>query len=141
LERNIPWTISIRNIYSKVLLNQGNFQRWICFARNIGPSGLILLEPTYRLYWVGFMVLNATFTNISVISWWSFLLAEENKVPGENHRPAASHWQTWSQCCIEYTSPWTGFKLTIFMVIGTNCTGSCKSNYHAIKTTIAPVLF
>ena len=27
------------------------------------------------------MVLNATFTNISVISWWSFLLVDENKEP------------------------------------------------------------
>jgi len=26
-------------------------------------------------------------------------------------------------------------------VIGTNCTGSCKSNYHMIMTTTAPVEF
>jgi hypothetical protein len=32
-----------------------------------------------------FMVLNATFKNISVISWWSVLLVEETGVPGENH--------------------------------------------------------
>jgi len=42
------------------------------------------------------MVLNATFNNISVISWLSVLLAEGNGVPGENHRPVASHWQTLS---------------------------------------------
>ena len=35
------------------------------------------------------MVLNATFNNISAISWRSGLLVEESKVPGENHRPAA----------------------------------------------------
>jgi hypothetical protein len=28
-----------------------------------------------------FMVLNATFNNISVILWWSVLLVEETKVP------------------------------------------------------------
>jgi hypothetical protein len=33
----------------------------------------------------GEMVLNATFNNISVISWWSVLLVEEIGVPGENH--------------------------------------------------------
>ena len=33
----------------------------------------------------GFMVFNTTFNNISVISWWSFLLMEETGVPGENH--------------------------------------------------------
>jgi hypothetical protein len=39
------------------------------------------------------MVFNASFNNISVISWWSVLLMEET---GENHRPVASHWQTLS---------------------------------------------
>jgi hypothetical protein len=37
------------------------------------------------------VVFNTTFNNISVISWWSVLLLEETGVPGENHRPAASH--------------------------------------------------
>jgi hypothetical protein len=37
------------------------------------------------------MVFNATFTNISVISWCSVLLVDETEVPGEKHRPAASH--------------------------------------------------
>jgi hypothetical protein len=36
------------------------------------------------------MVFNATFNNISVISWWSVLLVEETGVPGENHRPVTS---------------------------------------------------
>ena len=33
------------------------------------------------------MVFNATFINISVISWWSVLLVGETGVTGENHRP------------------------------------------------------
>jgi hypothetical protein len=40
------------------------------------------------------VVLNATFNNISVISWRLVLLVEEigvPGVPGENHRHAASH--------------------------------------------------
>ena len=41
-----------------------------------------------------FMVVNATFTNISVISWRSVLLVEETGVPGENLWSVASHWQT-----------------------------------------------
>jgi hypothetical protein len=32
------------------------------------------------------MVFNATFNNISVISWRSILLVEETREPGENHR-------------------------------------------------------
>ena len=31
-----------------------------------------------------------------------------------------------------------GFELTTLVVIGTDCTGSCKSNYHTITTTTAP---
>ena len=83
------------------------------------------------------MVLTATFNNISVIPWRSVLLVEET---GENYRPAASHWQTLSHTsCVEYTSPWAGFELTTLVVIGTDCIGSCKSNYHATKT--APWIF
>ena len=37
------------------------------------------------------MVFNATFNNISGISWWSVLLVEESGEPAENHRTVASH--------------------------------------------------
>ena len=37
------------------------------------------------------MVFNATFNNISVISWRSVLLMEETGVPEENHRQTLSH--------------------------------------------------
>jgi len=37
------------------------------------------------------MVFNATFNNISVISWRLVLLVEETGGPGENHRPVPSH--------------------------------------------------
>jgi hypothetical protein len=36
-------------------------------------------------------VFYATFNNISAILWMSDLLVEETGVPGENHRPVASH--------------------------------------------------
>jgi len=42
------------------------------------------------------MVFNATFNNISVISWQSVLLVEKTGKPRENHRLATSHWQTLS---------------------------------------------
>jgi hypothetical protein len=38
-----------------------------------------------------------------------------------------------------YTSPWSRFKLTTSVVIGTDCIGSCKSNYHTITTTVVPL--
>ena len=40
------------------------------------------------------MVFNATFNNISIISWQSVLLVEETRVSEENHHPVASHRQT-----------------------------------------------
>jgi hypothetical protein len=36
-------------------------------------------------------VFNATFSNISAISWRPVLVVEEAGVPGENHRPWASN--------------------------------------------------
>jgi len=72
----------------------------------------------------GWLVFNTTFNNISVISWQSVLLVEET---GENQQPVVSHWQTL-----------VGFELTTLVVIGTDCMGSCKSNYHTITTTAAP---
>ena len=38
----------------------------------------------------GFMVFNATFNNISVISWRSVLLVEETEGQGETHLPVAA---------------------------------------------------
>jgi len=40
------------------------------------------------------MIFNTTFSNISAITWGSALLVKKTGVPGENHRHAASHWQT-----------------------------------------------
>jgi hypothetical protein len=57
---------------------------------NVIQNSKIMVYNKKRLgLW--FMVFNATFNNISVISWQSVLLVEET---GENHRPAASHCQT-----------------------------------------------
>ena len=37
------------------------------------------------------MVFNATFNNISVISWRSVLLVRETEIPGEKQQPVACH--------------------------------------------------
>ena len=56
------------------------------------------------------MVLNATFNNISVISWRSVLLVEETEVPGENHRPVASYRQTLSHIVVSSTPRLNGIR-------------------------------
>jgi hypothetical protein len=80
------------------------------------------------------MVIDATFNNISAISWRSVLLVEETRVPGENLSQFTD--KLFQIMLYEYTSPWKGFELTYLVVIGTDCTGSCKSNYHMITTTM-----
>ena len=80
---------------------------------------------------------NATFNNISVLSWRSVLFVEETWVPRENHRPTAIHWQTSSHIVVSSTPRLIGIDLTPLVVIGTNCIGSCKSSYHMIITTMA----
>ena len=82
------------------------------------------------------MVFNATFNNISVISWRSVLLAVETGGPGENNRPVASHWQTLSHNVVHLA--WARFEVTTSVVMCTDFIGSCKSSYPTITTTTAP---
>ena len=50
----------------------------------------------YKFNWylidLDILCFNATFSNISAISWRPVLVVEEDEVPGENHRPWASNW-------------------------------------------------
>jgi hypothetical protein len=50
-----------------------------------------MFAETFKIEWVRVMVFDATFNNISVVSWLSLLLVEETGVPGENHRTATSN--------------------------------------------------
>ena len=74
------------------------------------------------MVWFGFMVLNATFNNISVISamsWLSVLLVEETAVSGKNHRPVAYHIMLY-----RVHLAWVGFDLKTLVVIDTDYTCS-----------------
>ena len=102
-------------------------------------SIFIIGRPGRHVSW--FMEFNTTFNNISDISWRSVLKVEETGVLGENHRLATSRWQTWSDNDVSSTHRLSGIwivELTTLVIIGTDCTGSCKSNYHTITATTAP---
>ena len=71
----------------------------------------------WNILFVCLMVFNATFDNISVISWRSVLLEEETGGPGENHLPAASQWQTLSHNVASSTHCLGGFELTTYQSI------------------------
>jgi hypothetical protein len=53
---------------------------------------LVAVPIFSRFDLIDFIVLNATFSNISVISWRPVLVVEEAGVPGEKHRPWISNW-------------------------------------------------
>ena len=61
---------------------------WLC---NFIACYGFFLTLSNQIKMVRVIVFNATFNNISVISWRSVLFVEETEVPRENHRPAASH--------------------------------------------------
>jgi hypothetical protein len=61
-----------------------------------------------------FMVFNAPFNNISVISWRSVLLVGET---GENNRPAASHWQPLSHNVVSSTPKEEFFIVSVILVV------------------------
>ena len=85
------------------------------------------------------MVFNATFNNISVISWWSVLLVEEARVPEETTYMSQNTDQLYHIILYRVHLAWEGFELTTLVVIGTDCIGSHKSKYHAITTTMVPL--
>jgi hypothetical protein len=49
------------------------------------------------------MVFNAIINNISVISWEDSFIGGGTRVPGENHRPGASHYHTLSYNIVHLT--------------------------------------
>ena len=74
---------------------------------------IVALVPIWNIR-VRVVVFNATFNNISVISWQSVVLVEETRVPGENKRPVASHWQTLSHNVDMSTPSLSGIRIQNF---------------------------
>ena len=86
------------------------------------------------------MMLNATFNNISIISWRSYFFLICGGNPSTRRKP--------STCRKSLTNfyhimlywihlTWAGFEFTISGVISTEYIGICKSNYHTSTTTTA----
>ena len=108
---------------SKLFYDSPNTDSWfICRrAQNKNADGILFCYTSWQvsLIWiiVRVMVFNATFNNIR-----SVLLVEEGGVHGENHWPAASHWQTLSHNVVSSTPH-----------------HERDSNYDTIMTTTTPI--
>jgi hypothetical protein len=95
-------------VWLPVLCGTGTqyYQDKFYLFRTVEGRYIFFYTHLYIVFWV--RMFNTTFNNISVISWRWVLLVEETRLPGENHRPATSHWQTlsqkhcWSQILVLY---------------------------------------
>jgi len=93
--RHLQWPHS-----PKMMACTWNTWKALCVQMDFGKMSCTKERASiFQIYdwlkdWFTSMVIDATFNNISVILVRSLLLVEETGVPGENHRPVESHWQT-----------------------------------------------
>ena len=113
------------NIADLVIL----FCKWNCSKSAMDQ---VRLNDILCFHWTSRLCLMPLTT---VISWQSILVLEDPEKTTDLSQVTDRLYNI-----MLYTLPWSRFELTTSVVIGTDCIGSCKSNYHTITTMTAPHL-
>jgi hypothetical protein len=114
-------------LFQHRIINKMSYHVYVCLEYRFWLCSFSL--DFWRLE-VRVMVFNAAFSSIVAVSF----IGGGNRSTGRNHQLTSSHWKTLSHKVVSSTPRLGAFELTTLVVIGTECTDSCKSNYHTITT-------
>ena len=92
LERELKSFVDIaHDAVDTVTSSQAMEEHGLSFDKQAYKANREVMTSYIPRYMIRVLVFNATFNNISAISWRSVLLVEETGVTREDHTPAASH--------------------------------------------------
>jgi hypothetical protein len=102
----------------------------------ISQFHLRVILKSQRFLFAYLMVFNATFNNISAISWRSVYLWKKLEDLEKSNDMSQVTNKLYHN--VLYISLCSRFELTTSVVIVTDCIGSCKTNYHTITAMTVP---